>query len=295
MFKRVRTAACIMVAAAAMVLTGSLSVFAGQVDFETFVKSVKGGEFVLSASVDRQFTEAINSGNTEKAMEIYKDFFDGDNSDEVAFKSAKVTPSEDADDEKEQEAESEASQEGEYKEESQEEKDKSEEIKAADAQQATAQTADTQQATAQAADTQQAQPQPQESAVLGATAGAGEHAGLSDAEYLALCKICYAEAHTQGEEGMLLIANVIMNRVKSFRYPSSVVGVISQPGQFGPVRNGTYAAAVPDAATMRAVDRALSGENKIPGAVYFRNSAKNGIAWGNRVLVATFGNHSFYF
>ncbi len=275
MFKKVMTAAGVVIAAATFVLTGSLSVFAGQVDFETFVKSVKGGEFVLSASVNDEFTAAINSGNTEKAMEIYKDFFDGDDSDGVAFKRVDVKAEEDSDSEDSQEGEykeeqkvqetSEASQEGEYKEE------------AADS------------------DEDSQQPQAQDSAVLGATVPAGEHAGLSDAEYMALCKICYAEAHTQGEEGMLLIANVIMNRVKSFRYPSSVLGVISQPGQFGPVRNGTYAAALPDAATMRAVDRALSGENKVPGAVYFRNSAKNGIAWGSRVLVATYGNHSFYF
>ncbi|MBR6329644.1 MAG: cell wall hydrolase [Lachnospiraceae bacterium] len=275
--KSFKAASVMVLAAVATVFVTAVPAFAGQVDFETFVNSVKGGEFVLSSSVHSDFIDAINSGNTDKAMEIYKDFFDGDDSDGVAFKHVDVS-------------ESEASQEGEYKEE------KKEEEKAEAAPEAPAKEEEkAEEAPAPEPEAAPEAPAPvQDAQVLGATAPAeGSKYGVSDQEYMALCKICYAEAHTQGEEGMLLIANVILNRVNSYKYPSSIIGVISQPGQFGPVRNGRYAAAVPDAATMSAVNRALSGENHVPGALYFR-SAKNGPVWGNRTLVASYGGHLFY-
>ena len=42
-----------------------------------------------------------------------------------------------------------------------------------------------------------------------------EYGGLSVKDYNALVRMTYAEAGGEGEEGMLLVANVILNRMKS--------------------------------------------------------------------------------
>lgn len=55
-----------------------------------------------------------------------------------------------------------------------------------------------------------------------------------------LMRIASAEALNQGTIGMFLVMQVVWNRVQSPLYPNTVWEVISQPGQFDPVMNGTY-------------------------------------------------------
>lgn len=47
-----------------------------------------------------------------------------------------------------------------------------------------------------------------------------------------LMQIASAEALNQGEDGMLLVMSVVMNRVKSPDYPDTIHEVIHQPHQF---------------------------------------------------------------
>lgn len=47
-----------------------------------------------------------------------------------------------------------------------------------------------------------------------------------------------AEAGNQDAEGMCLVADVVMNRVRSDRFPNTVKEVIFQEGQFGVVTDG---------------------------------------------------------
>ena len=114
--------------------------------------------------------------------------------------------------------------------------------------------------------------------------------GMSDADFNALCKIVEAEDGHDSIEGRIGVANVILNRVRSPLYPNTIMGVITAPGQFGPVRNGSFAAAVPSAGTINAVKQAISGTNTVGGALYFHR----GSGWGGRALVATAGAHCFY-
>lgn len=51
--------------------------------------------------------------------------------------------------------------------------------------------------------------------------------------------IIYSEAGAECFAGKKAVGIVIMNRVKSKSYPNSLNGVIYQPYQFGPVRNGS--------------------------------------------------------
>ena len=115
---------------------------------------------------------------------------------------------------------------------------------------------------------------------------------LGNADYVALCKIVQAEAGSEPVQGKIAVANVIMNRINNPSFPSTVEDVIRQPGQFGPVRNGSYALAVPSVETMDAVNAALSGIDYSGGALYFKRSSSS--KWGSRNIVNRVGNHAFY-
>lgn len=111
-------------------------------------------------------------------------------------------------------------------------------------------------------------------------------------EYDALCKIVTAEANTEDIIGQILIANVVMNRVKSDKFPNSIEEVILSPGQFDPVTSGSYYSLECTDTAKEAVMRALSGEDYSEGALYFQKSAAT--IWGNYQYLFRHGNHSFY-
>lgn len=54
-----------------------------------------------------------------------------------------------------------------------------------------------------------------------------------------MSSIIYSEANGECFAGKKAVGIVIMNRVKSKSYPNSLEGVIYQPYQFGPARNGS--------------------------------------------------------
>ncbi len=258
---KIKAAVKVIMISGAVTVLSAMSAFGAQVDYETFVKSTLAGEFVLPAGVMAEFKEAINSGDTDRGMEIYRDYFDGDDADGISYEVAAVDEDDDEDVEASQSADS-------------KDEEKSAEAEAAPE--------------AEAAD--------QKSEVLGqveAPAADGDHYGLSDADYMNLCKIVHTEAHTQGVTGMQMVANVILNRVKNYRFPNSVTAVIAQPGQFPPVNSGKFAASLPDSATMMAVDKALAGEDNSRGALYFRGTTSTS-NWGNRIYMFTYGGQSFY-
>lgn len=114
--------------------------------------------------------------------------------------------------------------------------------------------------------------------------------GMSEADFNALCKIVQAEDGHDSIDGRIGVANVILNRVRSPLYPNSIMGVITAPGQFGPVRSGAFAAAIPSASTVAAVKEAVAGKNTVGNALYFHR----GSSFGARTLVASIGAHSFF-
>ena len=114
--------------------------------------------------------------------------------------------------------------------------------------------------------------------------------GMSDSDFNALCRIVEAEDGHDSIEGRIGIANVILNRVRSPFHPNTIMGVLTAPGQFGPVSSGRFAAAVPSASTIAAVKEAVAGKNTVGGALYFHR----GGSFGGKTLVATAGAHSFF-
>lgn len=125
---------------------------------------------------------------------------------------------------------------------------------------------------------------------------------LSNSDFETFMKIVEAEAGTQGLQGKILVANVILNRVLSSN--SSVENVVyarSSNGvyQFQPVANGKIHNVIISEETQRAVNLALSGMDFSKGAKYFMNpvySDPESIKWFNESLtyLFTYKEHSFY-
>ncbi len=114
-----------------------------------------------------------------------------------------------------------------------------------------------------------------------------------------LClRIVQAEAGICDPKGKILVADVIINRVLSGKFPDSVKAVVYQPSQFQPVSNGTINTVKVTAETIECVDRALAGEDYSNGALYFMNRRASGSAasWFDRRLTYLFAHdgHEFF-
>lgn len=126
---------------------------------------------------------------------------------------------------------------------------------------------------------------------------------LPKEELEVLLRIVEAEAGTEDEEGKLLVANVVLNRLTDDQFPDTVAGVVFQKekgiAQFSPVANGTYYQVEISDETINAVERALLGEDISQGALYFAarkyaDSAK--MKWFDENLKYLFvhGGHEFF-
>lgn len=88
---------------------------------------------------------------------------------------------------------------------------------------------------------------------------------LSDKDYDALLRIVEAEAGGEDQDGKLLVANVVLNRVNSELFPDTVFQVVMQKeqgiAQFSPTVDGRYQNVRVSDDTVEAVERALYGED----------------------------------
>ena len=123
---------------------------------------------------------------------------------------------------------------------------------------------------------------------------------LKTKEYNLLLRIVEAEAGGEDTTGKMLVANVIMNRVKSGRFPNTVTEVVYQKNpngkaQFSPTVDGRMDSVSVSQETVDAVERVLCGEDSSNGALYFR-SVRSTSGWHDRALtrVLEHGNHIFY-
>ena len=110
---------------------------------------------------------------------------------------------------------------------------------------------------------------------------------LTEADLDLFERIVYCEAGAEDMVGMILIANVIINRVNSNKYPNNVTDVILQKGQFSPVGSGWVYRCTPSAQAKEAVQRALNGEDYSQGAIGFFNrrlAKKSTATWFDRAL-----------
>jgi len=118
-----------------------------------------------------------------------------------------------------------------------------------------------------------------------------------DRELRCLATGVYFEARSEPLSGQLAVADVILNRSTSGRFPGSVCSVVTQKGQFSFVRHGKLPTPPANAQWRRAlavaqVARKNLWESPAGDALYFHARYVNGSQ--GRASVATVGNHIFY-
>lgn len=126
---------------------------------------------------------------------------------------------------------------------------------------------------------------------------------VTERERSILERIVEAEATAKDMKSKILVANVILNRVRSEDFPDSIEEVVFQREngnvQFSPTADGRYESVHVTESTKESVDRALKGEDYSEGALYFVEktiaSPKN-VSWFEQSLTRlfTYEGHSFY-
>lgn len=125
---------------------------------------------------------------------------------------------------------------------------------------------------------------------------------VSASDRLILERIVEAEAGGEDHKGKVLVANVVLNRVKSKSFPSTIKEVVfahrGSTYQFSPIYDGRYYTVNISDDTKKAVKDALNGVDPSQGALYFMERAyadSDNAAWFDRCLTRLFGYHCHEF
>ena len=108
-----------------------------------------------------------------------------------------------------------------------------------------------------------------------------------------LARVVNGEAANEPYLGQVAVAAVILNRVESDRFPSSMAGVIYQPHAFESITNG-IANAQPSQDAVKAAQDAMNGWDPTQGAIFFWNPSKPVSSWiWSRPIITQIGDHVF--
>jgi len=134
---------------------------------------------------------------------------------------------------------------------------------------------------------------------------------LADSERTCLAQAIYHEARGEPREGQLAVANVIINRAFSKKYPQTICGVVFQNADKGRYKcqftfacDGRSDVGTERAAWNRSVKLAETAFHEfqtgdrpgvIPDSALFYHTTSVAPGWGNKFRrVATIGSHIFY-
>ena len=108
-----------------------------------------------------------------------------------------------------------------------------------------------------------------------------------------LARVVYGEARGEPYTGQVAVAAVVLNRVKSSKFPNTIAGVVYQSGAFDAVADGQINM-TPDTTAKKAAQDALNGWDPSYGAIYYFNpsTATNKWIW-SRPMTVTIGKHRF--
>ncbi len=121
-----------------------------------------------------------------------------------------------------------------------------------------------------------------------------------DAEATCLATAVYFESMGESLEGQLAVAQVVLNRAGSGRYPTTLCAVVKQKAQFSFVRSGHFPRIDEGCAAWRkaqAIARIAAGKmaEVIPADVLWYHADYVAPSWGRRLArVDKIGAHIFY-
>ncbi|MFL0246533.1 spore cortex-lytic enzyme [Candidatus Clostridium stratigraminis] len=112
-------------------------------------------------------------------------------------------------------------------------------------------------------------------------------------DLMLLARLINGEARGEPYEGQVAVGAVIMNRTRDSRFPSTIAGVIYQPGAFTATVDGQIEARL-ETSSINAARDALNGWDPSGGAIYYFNPSTATSAWiWSRPLIKIIGNHRF--
>ena len=124
------------------------------------------------------------------------------------------------------------------------------------------------------------------------SSGGSSSSNASGNLYL-LARLVYGEARGEPYKGQVAVAAVVLNRVKSSKFPNSISGVIYQSGAFSVVNDGQINLS-PDETAIKAARDAMNGWDPTNGCLYYYNPATATSKWlWTREVRLNIGEHSF--
>ena len=129
--------------------------------------------------------------------------------------------------------------------------------------------------------------------IMSSSASGGGSSTSSNNNLNLLSRLVYSEARGETYTGQVVVAAVVLNRVRSSSFPNTISGVIYERGAFDAVSDGQINL-TPDSTARKAAQDALNGWDPSYGAIYYFNPNTATSAWiWSRPMTVTIGNHRF--
>jgi N-acetylmuramoyl-L-alanine amidase len=125
--------------------------------------------------------------------------------------------------------------------------------------------------------------------------GAGKVPRANDADIQLLARAINGEARGETYKGQVAVGAVILNRVRSPKFPKTIAGVIYQPGAFTAVADGQINVAIDSkSSVVKAARDAMNGWDPTNGCLYYWNPATATSKWiWSRKINVKIGKHYF--
>ena len=121
--------------------------------------------------------------------------------------------------------------------------------------------------------------------------------GYTEDDVLYMAAIIQAEAGGENHDGKLAVGSVVMNRLKSSRFPNSVAGVIMQNRQFEPVTTGRFALILsngPNSTCIGVAKEVLNGARNTDALFFMTTALAEQKAIFDRTVGTIYDHQYFY-
>ncbi len=127
----------------------------------------------------------------------------------------------------------------------------------------------------------------------GSSGGSGSTGNVSESDLNLLARCVYGESRGEPYTGQVAVAAVVLNRVRSSKFPNTIKGVIYQAGAFTAVSDGQINL-TPNQSAYNAARDALAGWDPTGGCLYYYNpdTATSSWIWSLTVHIKI-GRHNF--
>jgi N-acetylmuramoyl-L-alanine amidase len=121
----------------------------------------------------------------------------------------------------------------------------------------------------------------------------GRQHQYTEKDVVLLARLVYGEARGESYKGQVAVAAVVVNRLGSEEFGSTMEEVIYEPDAFTAVNDGQINL-TPDETAIKAAQAALNGGDPTGGALYYFNPGKSDHPWmQSRPVAGRIGSHLF--